>query len=52
MKQKNKFKKKKKMLAVLAFLIGLVLMYNSAEKYVSEHPLNASHHAVCTVRAF
>lgn len=39
------------MLAVLAFLIGLVLMYNSAEQYISEHPSNASHHAVCTVRA-
>ncbi len=49
MKQKKKLKKEKKMWSALVFLLGLVLMYNTAEQYVSEHPLNASHHAVCTV---
>ncbi len=37
------------MLSVLAFILGLVLMYNSAEQYVSEHPLPVSQDAVCTV---
>jgi hypothetical protein len=38
------------MWSALAFIVGLVLMYNSAEEHVSVHKLPA-HDAVCMVKA-